>query len=37
LDIMTILQQNPLPQRVLTFYRDLTHTKNSLLLVFRGV
>lgn len=31
---MAILQQNPLWQRVLTFCRGLTHTKNSLMLVF---
>jgi hypothetical protein len=36
LDIMASLHQNPLPQRVLTFYWGLTHAKNRLLLVFPG-
>jgi hypothetical protein len=30
---MTVLYQNPLPQRVLYFHYDLTHPKNSLMLI----
>jgi hypothetical protein len=30
---MTYFYENPLPQRVLTFYWGLTHTKISLLLI----
>ncbi|AEV99994.1 hypothetical protein A4D02_25095 [Niastella koreensis] len=33
---MSLFLQNPLPEQVLTFYKVLTDTKNSVRLISRG-